>query len=339
MTTLSYKTVLKAFVFVLVGLLAALLMVNTLRVPVRGATDTYVLMFTDAEGLVEGNPVKMSGVRIGRVAKVQLEPQPGGTALARVTVQVSADHPVPERVHAAVRYGDMLGARYIALSDGGPQSPARDGQQISVAATSGPINLTALMNGFQPLFASLEPQQVNDLAQGFVDTFEGRTKSVDLLVQQIGTMGANLEANQAIFGQLVTNLNTLMTAADTRSGQLDQLFAGLGQLTSAIVGDSGELERLLTSGDRAVGALAQMMTASGSSFADTLNELTGVTAAWIPQTAQFNTFLTRFPILADKINHSGRYGGFMMLYLCNFTLMAANVDVNIFGPLHSPVCR
>ncbi len=339
MTTLAPKTAIKAVLFMLIGVLAAALMINTLRVPVRGAAHSYVLMFTDAEGLVEGNPVKMAGVRVGRVSSVAVEPQPDGTSLARVTAQVAADQQVPQHVHAAVRYGDMLGARYIALSDAGPQAPRRVGNVIPVAATTAPVNLSALMNGFQPLFASLEPEQVNELAQGFVDTFEGRTKSVDLLLSQIAAMGRNLAANGPIFAQLVTNLNTLMTTAELRSGQLDELFAGLGRLTSAVVGDDGELAALLDSGDRALGALAQMMTAAGDSFADSLTRLSGVMQAWIPQTDQFNTFLTRFPVLADRINHSGRYGGFMMLYLCNFTLKGFDLEANIFGPLHSPVCR
>ena len=339
MTKVSYVTATKAFVFILIGIVAAALTVNTLRVPVRGAAHTYVLMFTDAEGLVAGNPVKMSGVRIGRVADVKLDPQPGGTALARVSVQIEAAHPMPERVHASVRYGDMLGARYIALAEAGPDAPARDGNRIPVTATSAPVNLTALMNGFQPLFSSLEPDQVNDLAQGFVDTFAGRTQSVDRLLRQIGTMGANLADNAGVFAQLVTNVNTLMGSADARSGQLAELFAGLGQLTSAIVGDDGELTRLLDSGDRALGSLAQMMTTAGSSFADALSGLRDATGAWLPKTRQFETFLERMPVMADRINHSGRYGGFMMLYLCNFNLKAFDAEANLFGSLHSPVCR
>ncbi|MFZ2512230.1 MAG: MCE family protein [Gordonia sp. (in: high G+C Gram-positive bacteria)] len=339
MTKLSMTTALKSLVFVLIGILAATLMINTLRVPVPGAVHTYTLLMADAEGLVEGNPVKMAGVRIGRVAGVAFQAQPDGTALAAVDVQVEAAQQVPEHVHAAVRYADMLGARYIALSDAGPSAPRRQGNVVPVAATTPPVNLTALMNGFQPLFATLEPKQVNELAQGFVDTFEGRTKSVDLLLRQIGELGANLTANGPVFAELVTNLNTLMSAADARSTQLNELFAGLGQLTGAIVGDSGQFAELLASGDQAVSALAQMMTAAGSSFAGTLTGLNEVTASWIPQTAKFNTFMDRFPVLADRINHSGRYGGFMMLYLCNFTLKGFDLEANIFGPLHSPVCR
>ncbi|GAB11161.1 Mce family protein [Gordonia araii NBRC 100433] len=339
MTRLRLLTVIKAVLFVGVGVVAFSLMANTLRTPVHGATADYLLNFADAEGLVEGNPVKMSGVRVGRVAAIELAPQADGTARARVRVSIERAHRVPEHARAAVRYADMLGARYIALSDGGPNTPRRTGNEIPVEATAGPVNLTALMNGFEPLFSALDPKQVNELAQGFVDTFAGRTKSVDLLLRQIASMGSSLAANGPVFARLVANLNTLMSTADSRSAQLTELFVGLGQLTSAIVGDNGQLTALLDSGDRAIGSLAQLMTTAGDSFERSLTGLREVTDAWIPNTPAFETFLARFPVMADRINHSGRYGGFMMLYLCNFTLKAWNLEANIFGPLHSPVCR
>ncbi|NLG48062.1 MlaD family protein [Gordonia sp. (in: high G+C Gram-positive bacteria)] len=338
MTTLSVSTVIKSILFVLVGVVAGLLVINTLRVPVGGSTDRYTLVFTDAEGIIEGNPVKMSGVRIGRVEGVVLDPQSDGTSLARIDVEVQSDHPLPERMNAAIRYGDMLGARYIAIEPSN-DAPARDGNVVAVAATSPPVNLTALMNGFEPLFASLEPAQVNELAQGFVDTFAGRTKSVDLLLRQIATMGSNLSANSAVFVRVVANLNTLMTSADQRSGQLNELFAGLGALTTSIVGDQGRLTALFDSGDRALAALAQMMTVAGDDFEKALGGLKDVTGAWIPQTAKFETFLEKLPEMADKINHAGRYGGFMSLYMCNFTLKAGGLEANIFGTSHSNMCR
>lgn len=339
MTTLSPWTLIKAVSFVIIGIVAAVLVVNTLRVPVGGPTDDYVIHFADAEGLVTGNPVKMAGVRIGRVDSIALVPGANGTAQASVTVQVEKDKVIPERVHAAVRYGDMLGARYIALTAAGDDQPARTGNEIPLAATTPPINLTALMNGFQPLFSALQPQQVNELARGFVDTFEGRAGSVELLLRQIASMGQNLSENGVIFTRLVTNMNVLMTTVEKRSPQMTELFTGLNQLTSTIIGDNGQLGALLDSGDRALSSLAQMMTAADGQFASTLTGLRDVTSSWIPQTEQFTRFLEQFPVMAAKINASGRYGGFMMLYLCNFTLKAFDLEANIFGPQHSSVCR
>ena len=337
MTRLPLSVTLKAFAYVVVGILAAVLMSNTLRVPVHGDTTSYRILFHDAEGLTSGNPVTMSGVRIGRVDEVDLRPQRDGTALAEVTVTVAKRYTLPEKVHASVRYGDMLGARYIALGSS-PDTPARSGNRIPVDATTAAVNLTALMNGFQPLFSALDPDQANTLARGFVDTFEGRSGSVQTLLRQISAMGQNLAANGPVFTRLMTNLTTLMTTVNDRDPALTELFNGLGQLSATLIGDNGQLTTLLDSGDKAVTALADMMTAAGDDFETSLKGLTNITSAWIPQTGEFTAFLKNFPMLSKKLNQSGRYGGFMMLYLCNFTPEAAGLSANIFGPLHSPSC-
>src|SRR5699024_11439158 len=71
---------------------------------------------------------------------------------------------------ASVRYGDMLGIRYLSLDPtaegrpavGGPQELA-PGQTLPLAATTPPVDLTALVNGFKPLFEAVEPEEVNAL--------------------------------------------------------------------------------------------------------------------------------------------------------------------------------
>ncbi len=64
------------------GVLSAVLVINTLSVPVRGSTVTYQAQFTSIEGLNVGNPVSMNGIRIGRVDSIRFAPnrrrhQPG----------------------------------------------------------------------------------------------------------------------------------------------------------------------------------------------------------------------------------------------------------------------
>lgn len=338
MTTLSPLIVIKALGYFLIGLVAAVLVINTLRVPVNGATTDFKIQFADAEGLVAGNPVSMSGVRIGRVDSISLRPQSDGSVFAEVTVEVKKKHQLPQNVHAAIRYSDMLGARYIALTTGVDGNPLRHGNKILLGATSGPVNLTALMNGFEPLFSALNPEQVNTLARGFVDTFEGRTGSVKLLLQQIASLGQNLSNNSVVFARLVSNLTVLLNNVGRRSPQLTQLFSGLNQLTSTLLGDNGQLANLLDNGDKALSALSGMMTAAGDSFRNSLVTLTSTTQSWIPNTAAFENFLKTMPVLAQKINQSGRYGGFMMLYLCNFTLKVGGFEANIFGARHTKVC-
>ncbi len=77
-----------------------------------------------------------------------------------------------------------------------------------------------------------------------------------------------------------------------------------------MVGDNGQLATLLDSGgDRAVSALADMMTVAGDDFQKSMVGLEQVTASWVPNTPAFTGFLDRLPVMAEEINKSGRYGG------------------------------
>ena len=60
-------------VFMVVALTLTWLVYSTLRRDVTGHTQPYAAVFTDVFGLREGDDVRMAGVRVGRVQKIELE--------------------------------------------------------------------------------------------------------------------------------------------------------------------------------------------------------------------------------------------------------------------------
>lgn len=335
--------VIRLSVFCVIGAACASFMANTLSVPVRGDSDTYAVEFTDVEGLNPGNPVTMSGVRIGRVASVSFAASDGGTSKAIVDVEIDSRYSLSTDVRAAVRYGDMLGARYLALTQdestaAGVATTIEPGGTIAMTQTTPPINLTALMNGFKPLFTAMEPEQVNTLTRSFVETFNGQGEAMTTLLDQIGTLSSGLTDRQDIFAQLLTNMNTLLNSVERRQPELVRLLDGLNQLSTSVVGDNNQLVTLLDQGNRTVSSLAQILAGSSGTFGTTVEQLERTTATWITHTDEFNRFVANLPPFADAGNRIGTYGSFINLYLCNLTLKAGDVEANIFGSAHSPVC-
>jgi phospholipid/cholesterol/gamma-HCH transport system substrate-binding protein len=329
--------------FCITGLACASFVANTLSVPVRGDTESYSFEFTDVEGLNPGNPVTLSGVRIGRVDSVAFADNGGGTSKAIVDVEIESHYILASDVRATVRYGDMLGARYLALThnDGDSSGSVRTlepGGTVPLTQTTPPINLTALMNGFKPLFAALQPEQVNTLTRSFVETFNGQGGAISALLDQIATMTSGLVDRQDVFAQLLTNMNTLLTSVDDRQPEMISLLDGLNVLSTSVVDQNDQLAALLDQGNRTVSSLAQLMTGSNGYFGTTIQQLENVTAGWIAGTDEFNRLVANLPQFADAANRIGSYGSFINLYLCNFTLKAGDVEANIFGATHSPVC-
>lgn len=347
---LGWVPVAKVIGFCAAGIACATLVANTLLVPVRGDTARYTVEFTDVEGLTPGNPVTMAGVRVGRVDEIAFADAGGGTAKAVVRIEVRSDHALTSETAAAVRYGDMLGARYLALTDpagsGGALAAAageaqilEPGATIPLDRTTPPIDLTAMMNGFRPLFDALDPDQVNALTRGVVETFGGQGQTVATLLTQIGDLSTGLAERQSVMEQLVRNTTALLGVVDARSPRLEQLLAGLAGLSDAVVGNNDQLIALLGDGNRAVAELARAMARSDGAFGRSVTDLKSMTDTWIGATDEFDAFVAKLPEFGSTLNRIGSYGGFVNLYLCNFTLTAGDVEVNIFGTTHSQVCQ
>jgi len=347
--TIGWVPLAKAAGFCVAGVVCGLLVANTLSVPVRGATDNYTVEFTDVEGLNPGNPVTMAGVRIGRVDAIDFADAGGGTSKAVVQIEVSSHYTLDRDVTAAVRYGDMLGARYLALAppEGAAAEPVAMGERgnalppggvIPLDRTTPPVDLTALMNGFAPLFDALDPGKVNTLTRTFVETFDGRGAAVSTLVDRIGALTTDLADRRGVFEQLAANMTGLLGSVNQRRPQLEELIGGLRDLTSSVAASNDDLAAVLDGGDRAVAALASSLTRSQGAFGNSVAGLKDVTDQWIADTDAFDRFVAAMPQFADGINRISSYGGFVNLYLCNFVLKVGDVEANIFGTTHSEVC-
>ncbi|MFF0815677.1 MCE family protein [Rhodococcus sp. NPDC003318] len=356
---LGWKPVAKLTGFCAAGVVSGVLVANTLLIPVQGDTASYTVEFSDIEGLTPGNPVTMAGVRIGRVDSIAFADAGGGTSKAVVGIEIEADHPLTTDVTAAVRYGDMLGARYVALSGADDRPVSATGEPLEGATTTAavgfetlppgstipmdrtvpPVDLTAMMNGFRPLFDALAPDQVNTLTRSFVETFSGQGQAMSTLLTQIGDLSSDLADRRPVFEQLVDNMAALLGSVDARSPQLEELLVGLGTLTSTIVGNSDQLVALLDGGNRAIADLARVMLVSNGAFGQSITDLKSVTDAWIAATPQFNEFVASMPEFGGDLNRLTSYGSFVNLYLCNLTLEAGDMSANLFGTQHSQVCQ
>ena len=92
-------------------------------------------------------------------------------------------------------------------------------------------------------------------------------------------------------------------------------------------------------GNAVLATLANTVNNSSAAYGDTITNLNSMLQTWQPNTEEFTKLLTRLPEFGDAINRTSSYGGFVSLYLCNFTLKIRSHEANIFGYTHSEVCQ
>lgn len=327
--------------FCAVGVVAAFVVGNTLDQPVVGSTREYAAEFTDVEGLTPGSDVTLAGVRVGKVSGVNFEPQGDGTSLARVEFDIHAEHELTSDVTAKINYGDMIGVRYVALrlpADTTGQALA-EGSTIPLEQTAPPVDLTALVNGFKPLFEAIDPARVNTLAVSVVEAFQGQGGTLESLLLHVASVSADMVEQEQVFNRVIANLEQLVTVVDRRNDDVSELISGMAVVSRALAGDTAQLATLLDRGSSAVSASAALMSGAVAPLDIAVTDLRVMTDAWIPQTDHFDEAMNRLPALADSINRIGDYGGWLNLYMCNFTVLSGDFETNLLGTTYSEVCR
>lgn len=99
--------------------------------------------FSGIGGLNVGDDVQISGVKIGTVSDVSLNPQ---TYLARVSMSLESHVKLPTDTAALISSESLLGGRYLALEPGADEELIEDGGRIIY--TQAPQNLEQLLGQF-----------------------------------------------------------------------------------------------------------------------------------------------------------------------------------------------
>lgn len=110
-----------------------------------GAVSGYKISanFSKIGGLKAGDPVQVSGVKIGQVASVSLDPK---TYLAKVTMEIDNTVKVPDDSAATISSQSLLGGLAMGIEPGGSETMLAAGGEIQY--TQAPQNLEELLGKF-----------------------------------------------------------------------------------------------------------------------------------------------------------------------------------------------
>ncbi len=90
--------------------------------------------FTNVSGLKERAPVTVAGVRVGRVASIEYDPE---TFEAVVTLRIQRRFDqLPIDTGAAIYTSGILGEKYVGLEPGGFDEFLRDGDEIELTQSA-----------------------------------------------------------------------------------------------------------------------------------------------------------------------------------------------------------
>jgi phospholipid/cholesterol/gamma-HCH transport system substrate-binding protein len=110
-----------------------------------GAVNGYQVTatFDRVDGVNAGADVRMSGIKIGTVTSLELDPQ---TFLARATLTIDGAVELPSDSSAEITTEGLLGGKYMAIVPGGAEDVLEDGGRIQFTQSS--LSLEGLIGRF-----------------------------------------------------------------------------------------------------------------------------------------------------------------------------------------------
>ncbi|MEV5572526.1 MCE family protein [Spirillospora sp. NPDC052269] len=311
-----------SIVFIVVTVASTALLAASITDTTSGDRVSYYAKFNDVAGLHTGHGVRIAGVRVGQVDKISVTDH----RLALVKFSVDRNRRLPAGVTASVKYLNLVGGRYVELDQGAgtPGEYLPRGGTIPADHTTGPLNLTQLFQGFQPLMQALSPGDVNKLSESIVQVFQGEGGTMTSLLKTVGQLTNTLANRDQLIGDVIHNLTTVVDTVNNRDKELVTLVRTLREFTSGLAADRKAI------GDSFEGISELAETTSGflndsrEPLHDSIVQLDRLSTNLNRDQPLVESFLRRFPEKADTIGRLGSYGSWMNFYQCEVQLIGVH---------------
>jgi phospholipid/cholesterol/gamma-HCH transport system substrate-binding protein len=305
----------KLVIFIVITTLATGLLAITIGNLDFGTSREYKAEFTDATGVTKGDDIRIAGVKVGTVKDIQIVDRT--RALVTFTVQESTT--LSRATRADIRYRNLVGQRYISLSNGiGDSDRLKEGATIPVSQTSPALDLTVLFNGFKPLFEALSPSDINRLSYEIVQVFQGEGGTLEGLLAHTASVTSTLADRDQVISQLVDNLNEVLAHIGSRDDQLNRLITtfrtfvgGLKDDRQAILGSLDQISNLSVE-------TAGLVQGIRKPFVEDIKNLRAVAENIDRNKAELDRALQVLPIKLEKVGRTAIYGSWFNFYLCQF---------------------
>jgi phospholipid/cholesterol/gamma-HCH transport system substrate-binding protein len=254
-----------------------------------GSPHQVVAYFTDADGLVAGNEIRVAGVQSGTVDTVEVHVDAEtGAQYAVARLNIADDYwPLHRGTHFAVRPKGVLSNMFVSMTPGSKSNPVIDQSHVfSTAETDSPINLDAFSNLFdQDVRESLRTQ----IQQGVV-AFGGTGAD--------NTNGLLEHANP-----LTRDLSPVTAVLAERSPELDRLNVEFDRITAELSSEDSNLRGLIENGNTFLHAIATHATALQGTLVHAAGTLTSIDNGLKGEEANLATIFRKGPGSLDAAKY------------------------------------
>jgi phospholipid/cholesterol/gamma-HCH transport system substrate-binding protein len=268
---------------VLIGLFTVIVVAGALlfglwlaKSSVDSAFQDYEVVFNEAvSGLSKGSSVQYSGIKVGDVVSLRLDPKDPRRVLARI--RLGGDTPIKEDTQAKLALNGITGTSIIQLSGGTPQSPAlkgKGGHLPTIVASPSPI--ARLLNNSNDLMTSVNLLLHNANRLFSPENIDRVSTTLANLEQTTGTIADQRDDIRLALQQLVV--------ISKQAGKTLEQTSALMRNANGLLNDQGKqmftsAEHAMHSLERSTATIDQLLSSNKESLNNGIQGLNGLAPA------------------------------------------------------------
>ena len=239
--------------------------------PLIGGGDTYTAAFSESGGLKPDDPVRIAGVRVGKVEKIELDGDH-----VKVTFRVKTDSEFGTETGAAIRVNTLLGAMYLALE------PAGSGQLEAGRGDPGRAHQLAVRRRRGVLRAGRDRRRDRHRPAGPVADHAGRPDPQHArgvpgrAVRRLPALGEHRGRRTSGSACCCSNLQRVSTVLNERDEDIVDLMKQSDTLFQALVARRDAVHNLLVSTSTLSSELSALVRQSRDDLKPALTQLDDV---------------------------------------------------------------
>ncbi|MDG5483981.1 MCE family protein [Mycolicibacterium gadium] len=241
--------------------------------------------FPTATAIYPGDEVRVSGVKVGRIERIQ----PEGTQ-TKLVLEVDRDVPVPAGAKAVIVAQNLIAARYVQLTPAyheGDGPTMADGAVIPSERTAVPVEWDEVKTQLMRLATELGPKPgsqgaVTDTSLGrFIDSaanaMDGNGEKLRSTLAEMSGVARIFAEGSGNIVDIIKNLQVFVSALRDSKQQIVLFQNRLASLTSVVDNSRSDLDAALSDLSVAIGEVQRFVAGSREQTAEQIRSLAAVT--------------------------------------------------------------
>ena len=296
---------------VVVALLVMVLVVLNINGIVGLFGRKYSVMLPEAAGIKQGDPVRVSGLTVGRVGTVELD----GKGVRVDFALTETDIDLGDKTTAAVSVETVLGDKALVLTSHGDGALA-EGAQIPMERASVPYDVNDALTDLQEA-QDIDVDQVASALETVAGTLQGATPELSNAITGMSRLSQTISSRDDSLRSLLANADQFSDILADRSGDLTALMRDGNTLFTELLKRREDISALLTNLSAMATELRGLVADNDDTIGPALKELNKVIATLQANKSNISETLRGLSVYATGLGEVVSSGEFFSAYLGN----------------------